>query len=50
MSRPRTPTLTEEPEEDTDGDDESEVADLKPRNQRTRSPRPGSALRTATNA
>ncbi len=41
--------VTEEPEEDTT-DDESEVTDLKPRNRRSRSARPGSALRTATNA
>ena len=42
--------VAEEPEEDTNGDDESEVTDLKRRNQRSRSPRTGSALRTATNA
>jgi hypothetical protein len=42
--------VTEEPEEDTNGDEESEVTDLKPRNQRSRSARPGSARRTATNA
>ena len=42
--------VAEEPEEDTNGDDESDVTDLKRRNQRSRSPRTGSALRTATNA
>ena len=33
--------VEEEPEEDTNGDDESEVADLKPRIQRPRSPEEG---------
>ena len=37
-------------EEDTDGEDESEVADLKPRMQRPRSPRKAPAPRKAVNA
>jgi hypothetical protein len=39
-----------EAEEQTNGDDESEVTDLKPRNQRPRSPRKTPAQRKATNA
>ena len=39
-----------EEEEQTNGDDESEVTDLKPRNQRPRSPRKTPAQRKATNA
>ena len=39
-----------EEEEQTNGDDESEVTDLKPRNQRQRSPRKTPAPRKATNA
>jgi hypothetical protein len=39
-----------EEEEQTNGDDESEVTDLKPRNQRPRSPRKTPAPRKATNA
>jgi hypothetical protein len=39
-----------EPAEDTDGEDESEVADLKPRMQRPRSPRKAPAPRKAANA
>jgi len=42
--------VEEEPEKDTNGDDESEVTDLKPRNQRPRGPRKAPALRKATNA
>jgi hypothetical protein len=42
--------LEEVPEEDTSGDDESEVADLKPRIQRPRSPRKANAPRKATTA
>jgi hypothetical protein len=38
------------PAEDTDGEDESEVADLKPRMQRPRSPRKAPAPRKAANA
>jgi histone deacetylase complex regulatory component SIN3 len=37
--------VEEEPEKDTNGDDESEVTDLKPRNQRPRGPRKAPALR-----
>jgi hypothetical protein len=40
----------EEPEEETNGDDKSEVTDLKPRNQRPRSPRKAPALRKTTHA
>ena len=42
--------VEEEPAEDTDGEDESEVADLKPRMQRPRSPRKAPAPRKAANA
>jgi histone deacetylase complex regulatory component SIN3 len=42
--------VEEEPEKDTNGDDESEVTDRKPRNQRPRGPRKAPALRKATNA
>ena len=42
--------VEEKPEEDTSGDDESEVADLKPRIQRPRSPRKANAPRKATTA
>src|SRR5215217_775898 len=42
--------VEEEPEKDTNGDDESEVTDLKPRNQRPRGPKKAPALRKATNA
>src|SRR5215217_7594410 len=42
--------VEEEPEKDTNGDDKSEVTDLKPRNQRPRGPRKAPALRKATNA
>jgi hypothetical protein len=42
--------VEEEPEKGTNGDDESEVTDLKPRNQRPRGPRKAPALRKATNA
>jgi hypothetical protein len=42
--------VEEEPEEDTNGYDESEVTDLKPRNQRPRSTRKAPSLRKATNA
>jgi hypothetical protein len=42
--------VAEEPEEDTDGDDKSEVTDLRPRNQRPRSPRKAPTLRKTTNA
>jgi hypothetical protein len=42
--------VQEKPEEDTDGDEESEVTDLKPRMRRPRSPRKASAPRTASNA
>jgi hypothetical protein len=42
--------VEEKPEEDTSGDDESEVADLKPRIQRPRSPRKANAPRKATAA
>ena len=42
--------VEEEPEEDTDGDDRSEVTDLKPGTQRPRRPRKAPALQEATNA
>ncbi len=42
--------VEEEPAKDTDGEDESEVADLKPRMQRPRSPRKPPAPRKAANA
>ena len=42
--------VEEKPEEDTDGDDESDVADLKPRIQRPRSQGKAPAPRKATNA
>jgi len=42
--------VEEEPEEETNGDDKSEVTDLKPRNQRPRSPRKAPALRKTTHA
>ena len=42
--------VQEKPEEDTDGDEDSEVTDLKPRTQRPRSPRKASTRRTASNA
>jgi hypothetical protein len=42
--------VEEEQEKDTNGDDESEVTDRKPRNQRPRGPRKAPALRKATNA
>jgi hypothetical protein len=42
--------VEEKPAEDTDGEDESEVADLKPRMQRPRSPRKAPAPRKAANA
>jgi hypothetical protein len=42
--------VEEKPEEDTNGDDESAVADLKPRIQRPRSPRKAPAPRKAANA
>jgi hypothetical protein len=42
--------VEEEPEEDTKGDDESAVADVKPRIQRPRSPRKAPAPRKAANA
>ena len=40
----------EKSEEDTNGDDEPEITDLKPRIQRPRSPRKASASRKAANA
>ena len=40
----------EKSEEDTNGDDEPEITDLKPRIQRPRSPRKASAPRKAANA
>ena len=42
--------VEEEPEKDTNGDDESEVTDLKPRNQRVRTPRKAPAPRKTTSA
>jgi hypothetical protein len=42
--------VKEEPEKDTNGDDESEVTDLKPRNQRARGPKKAPARRKATKA
>ena len=42
--------VEEEPEKDTNGDDESEVTDLKPRNQRARGPKKAPARRKATKA
>jgi hypothetical protein len=42
--------VEEKPEEDTNGDDESEVADLKPLIRRPRSPRKAPAPRKAANA
>jgi hypothetical protein len=42
--------VEDEQEKDTNGDDESEVTDRKPRNQRPRGPRKAPALRKATNA
>ena len=42
--------VEEKPEEDGNGEDESEVADLKPRIQRPRSPRKAAAPRKAGNA
>ena len=42
--------IEEESAEDTNGDDRSEVRDLKPRSQRSRSPRKTPELQEATNA
>jgi hypothetical protein len=42
--------VEEKPERDANGDDESEVADLKPRIQRPRSPRKAPAPRKTANA
>ena len=42
--------VEEKPKEDTDGDDASEVTELKPRIRRPRSPRKAPAPRKATNA
>ena len=42
--------VEEEPEKDTNGDDESEVTDLKPRNQRAGGPKKAPARRKATKA
>jgi histone deacetylase complex regulatory component SIN3 len=42
--------VEEEPEKDTNSDDESEVTDLKPRNQRARGPKKAPARRNATKA
>ena len=42
--------IEEKPDEDTNGDDESAVADLKPRIQRPRRPRKAPAPRIAANA
>ena len=42
--------VEEEPEEDTNGDDESRVTDLKPRDQRQRSTAPGRHPRSPRNA
>ena len=42
--------VEEKPEEDTDGDDASEVTELKPRIRRPRSPRKAPEPRKATNA